>query len=298
MKKLTEWMTNNKEVHHQKWQQLGENVNNLDDFIIEKKKLKIIQDFMFTGVHVAITGSPGTGKTELAKKLANAHNIPYILINVGTIRTPGDWWGAMEYKEGEGTYFHKTRLTRALESDQPYVIILNEFNRCPSHCHNPIYDILDGNRSVYIESIDTQLTVHPETIFLATLNKGMAHTGTFQEDAAIDDRFEFIHLSLPKENEMTEVLIKWFPIAKKDAAIIARLTIQLSSLYEEEKLSKSFGMRPAINAAKLLIRKNSLHDALVYTFANRFSREGGVESEYTYVLQLIQGLTGSGETIE
>lgn len=71
----------------------------------------------------------------------------------------------MEYKEGQGTQFHKTRLTRVLESEEPHVIILNEFNRCPPHCHNPIYDILDGNRAVYVESLDKELTYIPKRYF-------------------------------------------------------------------------------------------------------------------------------------
>ncbi|MBB5171899.1 AAA family ATPase [Texcoconibacillus texcoconensis] len=294
MKKISEWMNLNKDVTPEVPTDLVPSIN---DFIIDKKTLKIIQDFMFTNVHLAITGNPGTGKTELAKKLAASFELPYVLINVGTIRTPGDWWGFMEYKEGEGTYFHKTRLTRALESEEPHVVILNEFNRCPPHCHNPIYDILDGNRSVYLETIDKKLDVHPDTIFLATLNRGMTHTGTFQADAAIEDRFEFVHLQLPSEKDIADMLKRWFGIQNKDAVIIARLTKQLENLYEQDKLSKVFGMRPAISAAKLLTRKNSLHDALVFTFANRFSREGGVESEHTYVLQLIQALTG-GEHFE
>lgn len=295
MKKLTEWITGRNHGSHADIHQSRKNVSALDGFVVDKKNLKIIQDSMFSGVHVAITGSPGTGKTELAKNLANAHQLPYILINVGTIRSPGDWWGFMEYKEGKGTQFHKTRLTRALESEEPHVIILNEFNRCPPHCHNPIYDMLDGNRAVYIEAMDQELTVHPQTIFLATLNRGMAHTGTFQEDAAIEDRFEFVYLELPAEKQIAQLLLDWFKIGKKEAEMIARLTKKLSSLYEEEKLSKAFGMRPAINAAKLVVRGNHVHDALLYTFANRFSREGGVESEYTYVMQLIQGLSGHGD---
>ncbi len=297
MKRLTNWLPTTKEIETE-WNVPNENVKSLDGFCIEKKKLKIIQDFMFTGVNVAFTGHPGTGKTELAKKLATIHDLPFVLINVGTIRTPADWWGFMEFKEGEGTFFHKTRLTRALESNEAHVIIFNELNRCPSHCHNPIYDLLDGNRSVYIEAIDKQLIVHPETIFLATLNRGSSHTGTFQEDSAIEDRFEFVHLQLPSEKEMTDLLLSSFPISKKEASVIARLTIQLSTLYEEEKLSKVFGMRPALNASKLLVRKNSLSDALMYTFANRYSRDGGIESEYTYVLQLIQGLAGSGDHLD
>ncbi len=297
MKRLTNWLSPAKEMSTE-WNSATKNAKNIEGFCIEKKKLKIIQDFMFTGVNVAFTGHPGTGKTELAKKLATVHGLPYVLINVGTIRTPADWWGFMEFKEGEGTFFHKTRLTRALESDQPHVIIFNELNRCPSHCHNPIYDILDGNRSIYIEAIDKQLNVHPETIFLATLNRGSSHTGTFQEDSAIEDRFEFVHLQLPSETEMTDLLLNLYPINKKDASVISRLTLQLTNLYEEEKLSKVFGMRPAFNAAKLLVRNNHLTDALMYTFANRYSRDGGIESEYTHVLQLIQGLAASGDSLD
>lgn len=72
MKKLAVWMRTRKEegtlIHDHVMNVGSKNVKALDNFVVDKKMLKIIQDFMFTGVHVAITGSPGTGKTELAKK--------------------------------------------------------------------------------------------------------------------------------------------------------------------------------------------------------------------------------------
>ncbi|AQS58841.1 AAA family ATPase [Desulforamulus ferrireducens] len=265
--------------------QWGVNVDSLPDFWVDAEKLSIIQDFMFSGINVMLTGDPGTGKTELTKRLAQAHQLPFHRVNVGAIRTPRDWFGHWEFIGGQ-TVFIQSEFVAAIQ--RPGIVALDEFNRVTPDIHNSIYTILDHNREVYIEETKQHISVHPRCIFIATENRGRSHTGTFMEDTAVSDRFETIQLELPPVEIMAHLLEKVYGAETEQALLLARITHKLNTLYHEESLSRPTGFRPAISATALLKRGQALNTALKYTFVNRFSPEGGVDSEQTTVLQVIQ----------
>lgn len=265
--------------------QWGKNIENLPNFWVDTEKLSVIQDLMFSGINVMLTGDPGTGKTELTKRLAQAHHLPFHRVNVGAIRTPRDWFGHWEFIGGQ-TVFIQSEFVNAIQ--RPGVIALDEFNRVTPDIHNSIYTILDHNREVYIEETKQYITVHPQCIFVATENRGRSHTGTFMEDTAVEDRFETIKLELPPIEIMADLLVKVYGVNEEQALLLARITHKLNSLYHEESLSRPTGFRPAIAATALIKRGQPLNTALKYTFVNRFSPDGGVDSEQTTVLQVIQ----------
>ena len=263
----------------------GVNVESLPDFWVDAEKLSIIQDLMFSGINVMLTGDPGTGKTELTKRLAQVHNLPFHRVNVGAIRTPRDWFGHWEFIGGQ-TVFIPSEFVEAIQ--RPGIVALDEFNRVTPDIHNSIYTILDHNREVYIEETKQHISVHPRCIFIATENRGRSHTGTFMEDTAVGDRFETIQLELPPVETMAHLLERVYGATADQALLLSRITHKLNTLYHEESLSRPSGFRPAISATALLKRGQSLNIALKYTFVNRFSPEGGVDSEQTTVLQVIQ----------
>ncbi|AEF93781.1 ATPase associated with various cellular activities AAA_5 [Desulfotomaculum nigrificans CO-1-SRB] len=270
------------ETAKDKW---GINVESLPDFWVDPEKLSIIQDLMFSGINVMLTGDPGTGKTELTKRLAQAHGLPFHRVNVGAIRTPRDWFGHWEFIGGQ-TVFIQSEFVDAIQ--RPGIVALDEFNRVTPDIHNSIYTILDHNREVFIEETKQYITVHPRCIFIATENRGRSHTGTFMEDTAVEDRFETIQLELPPVEVMAGLLEEVYGASRDQALLLARITHKLNSLYHEESLSRPTGFRPAISATALIKRGQPLKTALKYTFVNRFSPEGGVDSEQTTVLQVIQ----------
>lgn len=270
-------------------EQWGMNIQFIPDFWVDAEKLSVTQDLMFSGINVMLTGDPGTGKTELTKRLAQAHNLPFHRVNVGAIRTPRDWFGHWEFIGGQ-TVFIQSEFVNAIQ--RPGVIALDEFNRVTPDIHNSIYTILDHNREVYIEETKQYIAVHPQCIFVATENRGRSHTGTFMEDTAVEDRFETIKLELPPVEIMAELLVRIYGVNEKQALLLAKITHKLNSLYHEESLSRPTGFRPSIAAAALLKRGQPLNTALKYTFVNRFSPEGGVDSEQTTVLQVIQAYLG------
>jgi nitric oxide reductase NorQ protein len=263
----------------------GRNIDNLTGFYIEEEKLSVIQDLMFSNLNVMLTGDPGTGKTELCQRLAEAHKLPFHRVNVGAIRTPRDWFGHWEFVDGK-TIFIKSEFVAAIQ--RPGIVALDEFNRVTPDIHNSIYTILDHNREVFIEETKETIKVHPQCIFIATENRGRSHTGIFMEDAAVEDRFEMVRLELPPVDVMAELLINYHGIDKEQAQLLARITHKLNNLYHEESLSKATGFRPAIAAAALIRRGQPLKTALKYAFVHRYSPDGGVDSEQTTVLQVIQ----------
>ncbi len=275
-------MTIERNIQADRW---GVNVESLAKFWVDAEKLSIIQDLMFSGINVMLTGDPGTGKTDLTKRLAQAHNLPFHRVNVGAIRTPRDWFGHWEFIGGQ-TVFIPSEFVAAIQ--RPGIVALDEFNRVTPDIHNSIYTILDHNREVYIEETKQHISVHPKCIFIATENRGRSHTGTFMEDTAVGDRFETIQLELPPVETMAHLLEEVYGATADQALLLSRITHKLNILYHEESLSRPSGFRPAISATALLKRGQSLNTALKYTFVNRFSPEGGVDSEQTTVLQVIQ----------
>lgn len=263
----------------------GINVQNIPDFWVDPEKLSIMQDLMFSGINVMLTGDPGTGKSELTKRLAQAHNLPFHRVNVGAIRTPRDWFGHWEFIGGQ-TVFIQSEFVAAIQ--RPGIVALDEFNRVTPDIHNSIYTILDHNREVFIEETKQHILVHPHCIFIATENRGRSHTGTFMEDTAVEDRFETLKLELPPVEIMAGLLERVYGATRDNALLLARITHKLNSLYHEESLSRPTGFRPAISATALIKRGQPLNTALKYTLVNRFSPEGGVDSEQTTVLQVIQ----------
>jgi len=268
----------------------GENICQIPGFYIEEKTLRVIQDYMFSGFHILLSGNPGCGKTEFGQAWAKAYGLPYHKVNSGAIRSPRDWFGRWEFREGRGTVFVPSKFIEMIE--QPGLIILDEINRTTPDNHNPMMNILDGNREVYVEELNRMVHVHEKTLFLATRNTGRQHTGTFHLDHALEDRFQEIRLLLPPESSIIELLQKRYPINEQDAQQIAAITKKLNDMYEEDLLSKTMGLRPSLAAAALLARGNTLTTALTYSFVNRYSPEGGTDSEQTSVIQAIQGVVG------
>jgi len=260
----------------------------LPGFYIPPDKLKVIEDLLFSGFHVMLAGNPGCGKTEFGQVWAAQRGLPVHKVNCGAIRSPRDWFGRYEYREGEGTRFVPTRFLEMLE--QPCLILLDEINRTTPDNHNPIMNILDGNREVYVEEMRRSVRVHERTMFLATQNTGRQHAGTFRLDHALEDRFQEVRLELPPRPVMARLIQANYPIPDGSADTIAAITAKLGELFDEGLLSRAMGMRSAYAAAALLQRGNPLETALRYAFIQRYDGEGGPESEQTLAAQAVQGL--------
>ena len=265
----------------------GTNIDQITGFHIDEETLKIIQDFMFSGFHVLLTGNPGCGKTYFGQAWAKTYGMNVHKVNCGAIRSPRDWFGRWEFREGKGTVFIPSKWVEMVE--RPALIILDEINRTTPDNHNPILNILDGNREVYVDELNRNVRVHDQTIFIATANKGRQFTGTYPLDVALEDRFQEIRLFLPPQDVIARLLCERYLISRYDAEEIAKVTVKLDEMYTEDLLTKSMGLRPALAASALLAKGNTMKVALKYAYIFHYSAEG-IENEQTLVAQTIQGL--------
>jgi nitric oxide reductase NorQ protein len=105
----------------------------------------------------------------------------------------------------------------------------------------------------------------------------------------MEDRFQEIRLELPPNDVIAELLQLRYPISREQAQSIAAVAVKLNEMYDEDLLSKSMGMRPALAAAALICRGNSLLDAIRFAFVHHYP-SSTFESEQSIAVAAIQGL--------
>jgi len=140
-------------------------------------------------VNLLLRGPQGSGKTTLAKQVAAKYRRPFASIEFGRLQEPRDLFGERLFSPAEGTYYSKSLLWRAIETEG-CVILLDEINRAENpKVINPLFSLLDDRRQAWVDELQCLLAVAPNVIFVATLNEGWDFSGIDPLDVAIRDRF-------------------------------------------------------------------------------------------------------------
>lgn len=243
---------------------------------------------------VIISGPQGTGKTTVIEQMAARHNRGFFRMSCGMIESPAEWFGFRDFVGGELTYV-SSAFIQACETPNTD-ICLDEFNRLHTTLQNGLYNILDDNGEAWLDLVKRNVRVAAGVVFWATANIGVAHTGTFQIDAAMEDRFAY-HLKmgyLPPKDEIRVLMMKT-GIGKSLATsfVDAAKRVRDAASDENRPTSKPLSLRQLQAVCSLVVAGMKPVQAVEYTIMPKFSEDGGTASEQAEVRQIFQAVFGA-----
>ena len=262
--------------------------------VMKELKWKYLVRSAVRGKNILMTGPSGCGKTMAAKSVVNSLDRPDFYFNLGATQDPRSTLiGNTHFDKTKGTYFSESHFVKAIKTPNA-VILLDELSRAHPDAWNILMTVLDtGQRYLRLDEADGTETVPVAegVTFIATANIGNEYTSTRVMDKALMDRFIIVEMDVLSDVEELSLLSYMFPHVSGDVlksiADIAHST-RLESNNEVGKISSGISTRTSVEMAGLLFDGFGLDEAAKVCIYPQYDRTGGLESERTYVKQLVQ----------
>ena len=268
--------------------------------IMKELKWKYLIRSAVRGKNIMMTGQAGCGKTMAAKSLVNALDRPDFYFNLGATQDPrASLIGNVHFDKGKGTYFSESLFVKAIQTENA-VILLDELTRAHPDAWNILMTVLDqGQRYLRLDEADGQNTIKVAdgVTFIATANIGNEYTATRQLDKALMDRFTIIEMDVLNDEEEFGLLKYMFPTvdetALKNVADITHLT-RIEAGNDNPRITSGVSTRTSVEIAGLLFDGFGLMEAADITIYPQYDATGGVDSERTFVRQIVQKFVSDG----
>ena len=272
--------------------------------VMKELKWKYLIRSAVRGKNIMMTGQAGCGKTMAAKSLVNALDRPDYYFNLGATQDPRSTLiGNVHFNQESGTFFSESLFVKAIQTENA-VILLDELTRAHPDAWNILMPVLDqGQRYLRLDEADGQSTVKVAdgVTFIATANIGNEYTATRQLDKALMDRFTIIEMDVLNDEEEFGLLQYMFPSVEKEAlknvADITHLT-RIESQTDNPRITSGVSTRTSVEIAGLLFDGFSLIEAADITIYPQYDATGGVDSERTFVKQIVQKFVSDGSEEE
>ena len=270
--------------------------------VMKELKWKYLVRSAVRGKNILMTGPAGCGKTMAAKSLVNALDRPDFYFNLGATQDPrSSLIGNTHFDKTKGTYFSESLFVKAIRTPNA-VILLDELSRAHPDAWNILMTVLDsGQRYLRLDEADNSETVNVAegVTFVATANIGNEYTSTRVMDKALMDRFIIVEMDVLTDEEEHGLLTYMFPHVDSDSlkavAEISHLT-RMESRSDAGKISSGISTRTSVELAGLLFDGFGLDEAAEVTVYPQYADDGGVDSERTYIKQLVQKYIGDGSS--
>jgi nitric oxide reductase NorQ protein len=244
--------------------------------------------------NIMMTGPAGCGKTMAAKSLVKSLERPDFYFNLGATQDPrATLIGNTHFDKNKGTFFSESAFVKAIKTPNA-VILLDELSRAHPDAWNILMTVLDGGqRYLRLDEADGSpiVKVADGVTFIATANIGNEYTSTRVMDRAILDRFVTIEMDVLNDEQELGLLKYMFPdVNETDLKAISEIAhhTRVQSLSETGKVSSMISTRASVEMAGLVYDGFSLTEAAEISIYPFFSNDGGVDSERTYIKQLVQ----------
>ena len=265
-----------------------------EQLIMSDLKWKYLVRSAIRGQNIMMTGPAGTGKTMAAKYLVTALDRPDFYFNLGATQDPrATLIGNTHFSKEDGTYFSESLFVKAIQTENA-VILLDELSRAHPEAWNILMTVLDLNqRYLRLDEKDGAPTIKvaPGVSFIATANVGNEYTSTRVMDRALMDRFITIEMDqLDTQMEFTLLKMK-YPAADVNILLsIAEIANQTRKELSQSnpKLTNTLSTRANVEIASLIYDGFTLSEAAEVGIYPFFSNDGGVDSERTFVKQIVQ----------
>ena len=264
------------------------------ELVMEELKWKYLIRSAVRAKNIMMTGPSGCGKTMAAKALVTALDRPDFYFNLGATQDPrATLIGNTHFSKDKGTFFSESAFVTAIKTPNA-VILLDELSRAHPDAWNILMTVLDsGQRYLRLDEKDGSpiVNVAEGVTFIATANIGNEYTSTRVIDRAILDRFVTIEMDVLNDVQELGLLKFMFPeVNENDLKAIAEIShhTRTQSMSENGKLTSMVSTRASVEMAGLIYDGFDLFESAEISIFPFFSQDGGVDSERTYIKQLVQ----------